>query len=134
MACPDENVPTVESLQILTTVWSDNARYKNSSGGANICDFTLRSNKRKFPMIRGDNMEDLTCDMPIENFFAVIGNESKKRSPGSDFAFWIFRRPQPPNLLSPTQSQTANYKPQIALTKGWRVRMRTSLQWSRYRS
>lgn len=62
-------------LKILKTIWSDPARYKNSCWGPLIFDFSLASKDGLFPMIRGSNFSDYTVDIPIDKFFAVVGNE-----------------------------------------------------------
>lgn len=62
-------------LDILHVSWDDCSRFKGSSLGDCISDCTLRVNNTCQPIIRRPNFQDITCDLPISQFFAYIGNE-----------------------------------------------------------
>lgn len=64
-------------LDIVTTSWEDTGRSKNSCWGPNISDMTLNVGDHNMSMIRKPNYGDITCDMPIDNFFLTVGNETK---------------------------------------------------------
>ena len=72
-------------LQVLNVTWEDTARYDNSSVGPNISDMTIQVQQLDpqteanhltcMPVIRYPNFTDLTADLPMEDFFLLVGNE-----------------------------------------------------------
>lgn len=72
-------------LQILNVTWEDTGRYYNSSVGPNISDVTIQVQHRGpardefqltlMPVIRYPNFSDLSADIPIDQFFLLVGNE-----------------------------------------------------------
>jgi hypothetical protein len=76
-------------LNILNVTWEDTGRYKDSSVGPNISDMTIQvqtkdPNTGKYqlhlmPVIRHPNFSDRTCDVKLENFYMLVGNERGKK-------------------------------------------------------
>jgi hypothetical protein len=72
-------------LNVVNVMWEDTGRYKNSSVGPNISDVTIQVMHRDprsgeyqlslMPVIRNPNFSDLTADIPLDQFFLVVGNE-----------------------------------------------------------
>ncbi len=72
-------------LNILNVTWEDTGRYKNSSVGPNISDMTIQvqltdprnqqSQLFLMPVIRFPNFSDKTCDVKMEDFYLLVGNE-----------------------------------------------------------
>jgi hypothetical protein len=72
-------------LQILDVTWEDTGRYDNSAVGPNISDMTIQVQHQHpetgeyalhlMPVIRYPNFSDLTGDIPIDQFYLLVGNE-----------------------------------------------------------
>ncbi|MFP4499315.1 MAG: hypothetical protein ACLFQV_13990 [Vulcanimicrobiota bacterium] len=72
-------------MNILNVTWEDTGRYKNSSVGPNISDMTIQvqvmdpkteqSQLFCMPVIRFPNFSDKTCDVKLEDFNLLVGNE-----------------------------------------------------------
>jgi hypothetical protein len=72
-------------LNILDITWEDTGRYNNSSVGPNISDMTIQVQHRDrtdgqyrlslMPVIRHPNFADETADIPIDQFFLLVGNQ-----------------------------------------------------------
>ncbi|HEY9648025.1 MAG TPA: hypothetical protein V6C88_16740 [Chroococcidiopsis sp.] len=72
-------------LNILNVTWEDTGRYNNSAVGPNISDMTIQVQHQDpqtrqyqlslMPVIRFPNFEDRTADIPIDQFFVLVGNE-----------------------------------------------------------
>lgn len=68
-------------LQILSLTWEDTARQPNSAVGPNISDMTIRVDSQGttrstcMPVIRGPNFADRTGDIPLDDFYLLVGNE-----------------------------------------------------------
>jgi hypothetical protein len=72
-------------LDILNVTWEDTGRFYNSSVGPNISDMTIQVQQQDptngryqlslMPVIRHPNFEDLTADIPLDNFYLLMGNE-----------------------------------------------------------
>jgi hypothetical protein len=72
-------------LNIVNVMWEDTGRYKDSSVGPNISDVTIQVMYRDplsdqyqlslMPVIRYPNFSDLTADIPLTDFFVMVGNE-----------------------------------------------------------
>jgi hypothetical protein len=72
-------------LNILNVTWEDTGRYKGSSVGPNISDMTIQvqttdPNTQQYqlhlmPVIRFPNFSDKTCDVKLDNFYLLVGNE-----------------------------------------------------------
>ena len=68
-------------LTINNITWEDTSRWKDSALGSNITDQSLTvsgQNCTLMPVIRRSNFMDITCDMDIDNFSVMVGNESGK--------------------------------------------------------
>lgn len=75
-------------LNILDITWEDTGRYKNSAVGPNISDMTIQVQQRNpntgkyelslMPVIRHPNFSDESADIPLEQFFLLVGNEKDK--------------------------------------------------------
>lgn len=62
-------------LTIQNVSWEDIARLSDKPNTSNMA---LRVKNYNMPIIRiSDNYEDKTCEIPIENFSVIIGNETK---------------------------------------------------------
>ena len=76
-------------LNILNVTWEDTGRFKNSSVGPNISDMTIQvqlmdpmTEKYQLfcmPVIRYPNFSDKTCDVKMDRFFMLVGNEKGKK-------------------------------------------------------
>jgi len=76
-------------LVVLNVTWEDTARYFGSCVGPNISDATIQVEEQDektgaprltlMPVIRFPNFADVTCDLPPENFYLVVGNEKEER-------------------------------------------------------
>ena len=68
-------------LQILSLTWEDTARTQGSAFGPNISDMTIRVDSQGttqstcMPVIRPPNFTDRTCDLRLDDFFLLVGNE-----------------------------------------------------------
>jgi len=72
-------------LNVLNVTWEDTGRYKGSSVGPNISDMTIQVQHRDpatedyrlhlMPVIRHPNFSDRTADIPLDQFFLLVGNE-----------------------------------------------------------
>jgi hypothetical protein len=72
-------------LNILNVTWEDTGRYYNSAVGPNISDMTIQVQHRDptndqyrlhlMPVIRHPNFADETADIPIDEFFLMVGNQ-----------------------------------------------------------
>ncbi|MCS6814437.1 MAG: hypothetical protein NZ772_12840 [Cyanobacteria bacterium] len=72
-------------LNILDITWEDTGRYKGSAVGPNISDMTIQVQQynpktRQYelslmPVIRYPNFSDLSADIPLDQFFLLVGNE-----------------------------------------------------------
>jgi hypothetical protein len=75
----------LHGLDILNLTWEDAGRWKNSALGPNISDMTIqvqlmdprneRFSLHCMPVIRYPNFSDLSCDVPPDRFFVLVGNE-----------------------------------------------------------
>lgn len=68
-------------LTINNITWEDTSRYKDSVWGDNITDQSLCVTGKEntpLPVIRRLNFTDETCDMDINNFSVMVGNERGK--------------------------------------------------------
>ncbi len=76
-------------LNILNVTWEDTGRFKNSSVGPNISDMTIQvqlmdPQTEKYqlycmPVIRYPNFSDKSCDVRMDRFYMLIGNEKGKK-------------------------------------------------------
>ncbi|MFP3853878.1 MAG: hypothetical protein ACLFWD_06250 [Anaerolineales bacterium] len=72
-------------LDLINVAWEDTGRYYNSSVGPNISDVTIQvqyedpaSNGYQLalmPVIRFPNFTDKTADIPMDEFYLLVGNE-----------------------------------------------------------
>ncbi|PSN16060.1 hypothetical protein C7293_04195 [filamentous cyanobacterium CCT1] len=72
-------------LNVLNVTWEDTGRFYGSAVGPNISDMTIQVQQRDpdtgryqlhlMPVIRHPNFEDLSADIPLENFLVLVGNE-----------------------------------------------------------
>lgn len=62
-------------LNVVSVAWEDMGRTKDSCWGPCINDMTLCVGETNQPMIRRPNFTDLTCDVPIDKFSCLVGNE-----------------------------------------------------------
>ncbi len=72
-------------LSVVNVMWEDTGRYKGSTVGPNISDVTIqvmyrdpRSDQYQLslmPVMRYPNFSDLTADIPLDDFFLLVGNE-----------------------------------------------------------
>ncbi|HEY8379714.1 MAG TPA: hypothetical protein VIK91_24645, partial [Nannocystis sp.] len=68
-------------LSITSLTWEDTARDKGSAYGPNISDMTIQVRAREtgaltcMPVIRPPNFADCTCDLPLDAFYVLVGNE-----------------------------------------------------------
>jgi hypothetical protein len=72
-------------LDILDVTWEDTGRYDNSAVGPNISDMTIQVQQQDpdtgryslhlMPVIRYPNFSDLTGDVPLDQFYLLVGNE-----------------------------------------------------------
>jgi hypothetical protein len=72
-------------LDILNVTWEDTGRFYNSAVGPNISDMTIQVQQQDprngqyqlhlMPVIRHPNFADLSADIPLEDFFLLVGNE-----------------------------------------------------------
>lgn len=72
-------------LDILNITWEDTGRYYNSAVGPNISDMTIQVQQQDpatrqyqlslMPVIRYPNFSDKTADVPLDQFFLLVGNE-----------------------------------------------------------
>lgn len=59
-----------------SVAWDDTSRYKNSCGGSNISDLTLKVDSTRMPIIRAPNFTDTTVDLTSDKLpMLVVGNE-----------------------------------------------------------
>ncbi|MGB3310319.1 MAG: hypothetical protein WBG32_06740 [Nodosilinea sp.] len=73
-------------LNVLNVTWEDTGRFYGSSVGPNISDMTIQVQQQDpvsgdhqlhlMPVIRHPNFEDLSADIPLEDFFVLVGNEA----------------------------------------------------------
>lgn len=72
-------------LDILNVTWEDTGRFYGSAVGPNISDMTIQVQQQDpvtgryqlalMPVIRHPNFADLSADIPLDNFFLLMGNE-----------------------------------------------------------
>lgn len=72
-------------LDLINVAWEDTGRYYDSSVGPNISDVTIQvqypdPEQRGYqlalmPVIRHPNFADVTADIPIDEFYLLVGNE-----------------------------------------------------------
>lgn len=72
-------------LNIVNVMWEDTGRYKDSSVGPNISDVTIQVQYQDpqseqyllslMPVIRFPNYSDKTADIPLDQFYLLVGNE-----------------------------------------------------------
>jgi hypothetical protein len=72
-------------LDVVDVTWEDTGRFQNSAVGDNISDMTIQvqypANQGPglrlacMPVIRAPNFRDLTCDIPPELFYLLVGNQ-----------------------------------------------------------
>ncbi len=75
-------------LNILDITWEDTGRYKGSAVGPNISDMTIQVQQHNpktkgyelslMPVIRHPNFADLSADIPLDQFYLLVGNEKGK--------------------------------------------------------
>jgi len=73
-------------LNIVNVMWEDTGRYKGSTVGPNISDVTIQVQHRDpgtrqyqlslMPVIRYPNYSDLSADVPLDQFYLLVGNEN----------------------------------------------------------
>jgi hypothetical protein len=72
------------NLNILNVTWEDTGRFYGSAVGPNISDMTIQVQQQQpggsyqrhlMPVIRHPNFADLTADIPLDDFFVLVGNE-----------------------------------------------------------
>lgn len=73
-------------LNVLNVTWEDTGRFYGSSVGPNISDMTIQVQQQDpdsgdyqlhlMPVIRHPNFEDLSADIPLDDFFVLVGNEA----------------------------------------------------------
>jgi len=73
-------------LNVLNVTWEDTGRFYGSSVGPNISDMTIQVQQQDpdtgrhqlhlMPVIRHPNFEDISADIPLDNFFVMVGNEA----------------------------------------------------------
>jgi len=79
-----------QGLQVLDLTWEDTGRFKDSAVGPNISDMTIqvqtmdprneRFHLHCMPVIRYPNFSDKTCDVPLDRFELIVGNERPAES------------------------------------------------------
>ena len=72
-------------LNLVNVTWEDTGRYYNSSVGPNISDVTIQVGYNDpadgnfqlalMPVIRYPNYSDLSADIPLDQFYLMVGNE-----------------------------------------------------------
>lgn len=72
-------------LDILDITWEDTGRFYDSAVGPNISDMTIQVQYQEpgsdryhlslMPVIRHPNFADLSADIPIDQFYLLVGNE-----------------------------------------------------------
>lgn len=72
-------------LDILNITWEDTGRFYGSAVGPNISDMSIQVQQvdaatrqpqfHLMPVIRHPNFADLSADIPLDNFFVMVGNE-----------------------------------------------------------
>jgi hypothetical protein len=70
---------------VLNVTWEDTGRFYGSSVGPNISDMTIQVQQQNpdsgdyqlhlMPVIRHPNFADLSADIPLDDFFVLVGNE-----------------------------------------------------------
>lgn len=71
-------------LQVLSLTWEDTGRSKGSAYGPNISDMTIQVQTQGtslltcMPVIRPPNFVDRTCDLRLDDFYLLVGNERGK--------------------------------------------------------
>ncbi len=73
-------------LNILNVTWEDTGRFYGSAVGPNISDMTIQVQQQDpdtgrhqlhlMPVIRHPNFADISADIPLDNFFVMVGNEA----------------------------------------------------------
>ncbi|MBE9140219.1 hypothetical protein IQ254_23970 [Nodosilinea sp. LEGE 07088] len=73
-------------LNVLNVTWEDTGRFYGSSVGPNISDMTIQVQQQDpdsgdyqlhlMPVIRHPNFADISADIPLEDFFVLVGNEA----------------------------------------------------------
>ncbi len=73
-------------LNILNVTWEDTGRFYGSAVGPNISDMTIQVQQQDpdtgrhqlhlMPVIRHPNFADLSADIPLDNFYVLVGNET----------------------------------------------------------
>ncbi|MGB3137920.1 MAG: hypothetical protein WBB18_14040 [Nodosilinea sp.] len=72
------------NLDVLNVTWEDTGRFYGSSVGPNISDMTIQVQQQDpdgeyqlhlMPVIRHPNFADISADIPLEDFFVLVGNE-----------------------------------------------------------
>lgn len=84
----DDNVIRLAArhdLDVLNVTWEDTGRYYDSAVGPNISDVTIQVQYKNpqtglydltlMPVIRFPNFTDLTSDIPLDEFYLLVGNE-----------------------------------------------------------
>ncbi len=82
------SLATRYGLNVLNVTWEDTGRYQNSAVGPNISDMTIQVElmdpaSRQYqlycmPVIRFSNFEDKTCDVRMDRFYVLVGNEKNR--------------------------------------------------------
>lgn len=73
-------------LNLVNVMWEDTGRYYNSAVGPNISDVTIQVQHRDpnsgqyeltlMPVIRYPNFGDQTADIPLDEFYLLVGNQN----------------------------------------------------------
>ncbi|MEL6321296.1 MAG: hypothetical protein AAFQ57_11705 [Cyanobacteria bacterium J06626_14] len=73
-------------LDVLNVTWEDTGRFNNSAVGPNISDMTIQVQQQNprtgqydlhlMPVIRYPNFTDHSADIPIDQFYVPVGNET----------------------------------------------------------
>lgn len=73
-------------LDIVNVTWEDTGRYYNSAVGPNISDMSIQVQQQNpatgdyelslMPVIRYPNFSDRSADIPLDQFFVLVGNET----------------------------------------------------------
>ena len=76
-------------MNIVNVTWEDTGRYKGSAVGPNISDMTIQIQTMNpktekyqlycMPVIRYPNFSDKTCDVKMDRFYMLVGNEKGKK-------------------------------------------------------
>lgn len=68
-----------QGLKVYTVAWEDTGRTYGSAYGSNICDVRVKTDAGLAPMVRTDNMWDLTHKIPVDTFKVVVNEGSTRK-------------------------------------------------------